>query len=125
VEPETRHDSQDPMASDLNPHARQMVDESMVRTLAAQAKAIWPQEVELFRRYAVPAGARVLDAGCGTGEITSRLAALYPGVTVLGVDVLDPPLEIARQRHGGLAPRLRFENRSVFGLGHAGRRQFP
>ncbi|HET6923719.1 MAG TPA: methyltransferase domain-containing protein [Anaeromyxobacteraceae bacterium] len=104
------------MAGDLNPHARQMADESMVRTLAAQAEAIWPQEVALFRRYALPAGARILDAGCGTGEISSRLAALYPGATVLGVDVLEPPLEIARQRHGGLAPRLRFENRSVFGL---------
>lgn len=113
---ETRHDSRELMAGDLNPHARQMADESMVRTLAAQAEAIWPQEVALFGRYAVPAGARILDAGCGTGEISSRLAALYPGAAVLGVDVLDPPLEIARRRHGGLAPRLRFEKRSVFGL---------
>ncbi len=104
------------MATDLNPHAPQMADESMVRTLAAQAEAIWPQELELFRRYAVPAGARILDAGCGPGEIASRLAALYPEATVLGVDVLDPPLEIARRRYGQLAPRLRFEMRSVYGL---------
>ncbi len=104
------------MATDLNPHAPQMADESMVRTLAAQAEAIWPQEVELFRRYAVPAGARILDAGCGPGEIASRLATLYPEAAVLGVDVLDAPLELARRRHGQLAPRLRFEKRSVFGL---------
>ncbi len=104
------------MATDLNPHATQMADESMVRTLAAQAEAIWPQEVELFRRYAVPAGARILDAGCGPGEIASRLAAMYRDATVLGVDVLDPPLQIARRRYGPLAPRLRFEKRSVFGL---------
>ncbi len=104
------------MATDLNPHARQMADESMVRTLAAQAEAIWPQEEPLFRRYEPLAQARILDAGCGTGEIASRLARLHPAATVLGVDVLDPPLEIARRRHGGLAPRLRFEKGSVFGL---------
>ncbi len=105
------------MAADPNPQARQMADEPMFRTLAAQAEAIWPQEVAIFRRHAVPARARILDAGCGTGEIASRLAGLYPEASVLGVDVLDVPLEMARRRHGGLAPRLRFENRSVFGLG--------
>ncbi len=34
--------------TDLNPQAEQMADESMVRTLAAQARAIWPQEALLF-----------------------------------------------------------------------------
>jgi hypothetical protein len=32
------------MADPLNPQAKEMADESMVRTLAAQADAIWPQE---------------------------------------------------------------------------------
>jgi ubiquinone/menaquinone biosynthesis C-methylase UbiE len=105
-----------PDFQDLNPHARQMADESMVRTLAAQAEAIWPQEVALFRRYGLKAEARILDAGCGTGEIASRLALLYPASTVLGVDVLEPPLAIARRRHGALGPHLRFEQGSVFGL---------
>ena len=104
------------MSDDLNPQARQMADESMFRTLAAQAQAIWPQEVTLFRRYDLPVEARILDAGCGTGEITSRLADLFPGATVLGVDVLEAPLDVARMRHGRLAPRLTFENRSVFSL---------
>ena len=57
----------------LNPQAREMADESMVRTLAAQADAIWPQEQLLFGRYQLPAQAHVLDAGCGTGEISTRL----------------------------------------------------
>ena len=105
-----------PDFQDLNPHARQMADESMVRTLAAQAEAIWPQEVALFRRYGLPAEARILDAGCGTGEIASRLAMLHPGASVLGVDVLEPPLAIARRRYGAIGPRLRFEQGSVFGL---------
>jgi hypothetical protein len=29
---------------DLNPQGKQMADESMVRNLDAQARAIWPQE---------------------------------------------------------------------------------
>lgn len=94
-----------------------MADESMVRTLAAQADCIWPQEAPLFDRYGLPDAPRILDAGCGPGEISSRLAERYPGATVLGVDVLDVHLELARRRHAGLAPRLRFENRSVFDLG--------
>jgi hypothetical protein len=54
--------------TDLNPQATQMADESMVRGLDAQARAIWPQELQFMRRYVMPAEARILDAGCGTGE---------------------------------------------------------
>ncbi len=93
-----------------------MADESMVRNLAAQAEAIWPQEVELLRRYDLPDNAGVLDAGCGTGEIASRVALLYPSARVLGVDILDEHLERARARYAALAPRLRFERQSVFAL---------
>jgi hypothetical protein len=32
------------MSENLNPQYEQMADESMVRNLAAQAEAIWPQE---------------------------------------------------------------------------------
>jgi SAM-dependent methyltransferase len=94
-----------------------MADESMVRNLAAQARAVWPQEEPLLLRYGLPANARILDAGCGTGEIASRLARLFPGASVLGVDILDPHLELARARYADLSPRLAFENRSVFETG--------
>src|ERR1700681_2064011 len=93
-----------------------MADESMVRTLDAQARAIWPQEMPLFGRYALPASPRILDAGCGTGEGASRLAELFPQASVLGVDIIDPHLELARSRYARLAPRLAFEHQSVFGL---------
>jgi len=105
------------MADDLNPQAKQMADESMVRNLAAQADAIWPQEQLLFNRYALPAEARVLDAGCGTGEISSRLLQMFPRARLLGVDVLDDHLERARARCAGLGGRAQFENRSIFDLG--------
>ncbi|HTR79819.1 MAG TPA: methyltransferase domain-containing protein [Gemmatimonadaceae bacterium] len=102
--------------TDLNPQAKQMADESMVRTLGAQANAIWPQEVDLFARYRLPPEPRILDAGCGTGEIASRLAQLYPHARVLGVDILDAHLALARSRYAGLAPRLTFEHQSIFEL---------
>jgi ubiquinone/menaquinone biosynthesis C-methylase UbiE len=107
--------------TDLNPQAKQMADESMVRTLAAQARAIWPQEVPLLRRYALPAEPRIIDAGCGTGEVASRLAELFPQARVLGVDIIDHHLERARSRYAGLAPRLTFEHQSVFALDAADR----
>ncbi len=93
-----------------------MADESMVRNLDAQARAIWPQEAPLFRRYALPAAPRILDAGCGTGEASSRLAELFPHANVLGVDIVDPHIALARARYAALAPRLSFEHQSVFEL---------
>ncbi len=105
--------------TDLNPQVKQMADESMVRTLAAQAQAIWPQEAPLFQRYSLPAEPRIIDAGCGTGEIASRLAELFPQARVLGVDILDQHLERARAHYAKLAPRLSFEHQSVFALAAA------
>ena len=102
--------------TDLNPQAKQMADESMVRNLAAQAQAIWPQESKLFRRYALPPDARILDAGCGTGEGASRLAELFPKASVLGVDIIDAHLDLARARYAQLAPRLKFEHQSIYEL---------
>src|SRR5512132_2695793 len=101
---------------DINPQAKQMADESMVRNLAAQASAIWPQEAPLIRRYALPDEPGILDAGCGTGEAASRLAELFPRARVLGVDIIDAHLELARTRYAHLASRLTFEHQSIFEL---------
>jgi ubiquinone/menaquinone biosynthesis C-methylase UbiE len=102
--------------TDLNPQAKQMADESMVRNLDAQARAIWPQEAELVRGYGLAGRVRILDAGCGTGEGASRFAELFPESEVLGVDIIDAHLDLARSRFGRLAPRLSFEHRSIFEL---------
>ena len=105
------------MVDPLNPQAREMADESMVRTLAAQAEAIWPQEQPLFSRYGLRADAYILDAGCGTGEVSTRLAQMFDHARLLGVDVIDEHLERARARSAGFGARLRFEHRSIFELG--------
>jgi ubiquinone/menaquinone biosynthesis C-methylase UbiE len=108
-----------PFVADLNPQAKQMADESMVRNLSAQARAIWPQEVNLFQRYDLPAEPHILDAGCGTGECSWRLAELFPRSRIVGVDILDNHLELARSRFASLAPRLTFEHQSVYSLSFA------
>ena len=105
------------MADPMNPQAKEIADESMVRNLAAQADAIWPQEQPLFTRYALPAEPSILDAGCGTGEISMRLAAMFERARLLGVDLIDAHLERARARSAAFGERVRFENRSIFALG--------
>jgi len=103
-------------SSNLNPQGAQMADESMVRTLAAQIEAIWPQEKRLIDLYRLPRNARVLDVGAGTGEFSARIAEAYPDATVLGVELLAASVEHARRRHADLAPRLSFETGDAFAL---------
>jgi SAM-dependent methyltransferase len=105
------------VTDELNPQAKEMADESMVRNLAAQAEAIWPQEQPLFDRYRLPIEANMLDAGCGTGEISLRLGQMFHNARLLGVDLIDGHLERARARCVGLGERARFEKRSIFELG--------
>ena len=102
------------MTKHRNPQAEQMADESMVRNLRAQAEAIWPQEHLLLARYGEPS--RIADIGCGSGEITSRLAALYPQAEIVGVDILESSVAYARRAHASLAPRVRFEQGDAFEL---------
>jgi SAM-dependent methyltransferase len=103
----------------LNPQGEQMADESMIRTLAAQIEAIWPQEKSLLDQYRLPRHARVLDVGAGTGEFSARVAAHLPESEVLGIELLVQSVEHARQRHAPLAPRLRFETGDAFHLSQA------
>ena len=99
-----------------NPQFRQMADESMVRNLAHQADAIWPQESRLFVVYGLTDGIDILDVGCGTGEITARLADLYPRSTLVGVDLIERHLELARIRCAGLGGRTVFREADAFAL---------
>lgn len=91
-----------------SPQAKEMADESMVRNLAAQAEAIWPQEEGIFDRHPPGAGA-VLDVGCGTGEILARLAAKYPQASFVGIDLEEPHLARAAERCAAFAGRVRFQ----------------
>lgn len=105
------------VVDEWNPQAREMADESMVRTLEAQADAIWPQERPLFERYQLSGAVRILDAGCGTGEISRRLSHLFNEAQLCGVDVIEAHLIRARARCAEFGSRVRFEQRSIFHLG--------
>jgi len=100
----------------LNPQGEQMADESMIRNLAAQIEAIWPQEKRLIDLYRLPRNPRVLDVGAGTGEFSARVAHTFPDAAVLGVELLPASVEYARDKHAALAPRLRFETGDAFHL---------
>ena len=98
---------------DLNPQAAQMADDSMVRNLAAQIEAIWPQERAIVERHALPQGAHVLDVGTGTGAFALKLLELRSDVRLMGVDVEAGHLERAREQ------AARFGGRAEFRLGDA------
>ena len=104
------------MTKNLNPQKEHMADESMVRTLAAQTEAIWPQERLLLAGYGLAPEAKILDVGCGTGEFTWRCAELFPQAKVLGIDVLAQQIDYARRHHARLAPRLEFREGDAFAL---------
>jgi SAM-dependent methyltransferase len=104
-------------SSALNPQAAQMADASMLRTLRYQTEALWPLESRLFARYALPRAARILDLGCGSGEATLRLAAMFPGAeTVFGVDLMPELLAAARLRELPAQPSVVFEQGDGFAL---------
>jgi ubiquinone/menaquinone biosynthesis C-methylase UbiE len=93
-----------------------MADASMVRNLAHQAEAIWPQESEIFRGYGLTGDLAILDVGCGTGEITTRLAAVYPAARLVGVDLIARHLEVAMKRAAEFGARVSFREADAFAL---------
>jgi SAM-dependent methyltransferase len=104
------------MSRNHNPQAEQMGDESMARNLAHQAEAIWPQEQRLFDRYALSGSLRILDLGCGTGEITRRLAERYPQAKLLGIDILEGNLALARRDSAPFGERICYAQGDAFAL---------
>lgn len=104
---------------DRNPQAAQMADESMVRNLAAQIAAIWPQEEPIVRRHRLPEAPAILDVGCGTGEFTAKVAAAYPRATIVGVDIIESHLALARRRCAPYGERVTFAAGDAYALAFA------
>jgi len=60
---------------------------------------------ETMRRLRLKGTERVLDVGCGTGELLARLAAKYPSARLAGLDPVPEMLEVAK---GKLRPGVDF-----------------
>ena len=61
-----------------------------------------------FVRFAgVQDGEAILDVGCGTGALTSAIAATAPHGRIVGIDPSEPYVAFARQELGG--ERIRFD----------------
>jgi len=69
---------------------------------------------DLLELVDVRPGLRVVDLGCGTGELTRRLADSLPGSDVLGLDSSPQMLERAGEH---VRPGLRFERGNQAELG--------
>src|SRR5262245_46181916 len=52
---------------------------------------------------------RVIDVGCGDGNITAQIAPRVPGGSVIGVDPSRDMIRFAREHFGTGSPNLRFE----------------
>ena len=89
-----------------NPQYEQMADDSMVRCLDAQAAAIWPHEKPIFDGYDLPQDMRILDLGCGTCEMSSRLLQNFPHSTITAVDMIQEHLDYASQKYASFGNRL-------------------
>jgi SAM-dependent methyltransferase len=62
----------------------------------------------------------VLDTGCGTGENSLHVASL--GLSVLGVDVAETALRIARQKAADRGIKVEFAEADALQLGRLGRK---
>ena len=56
---------------------------------------------ETLRRMPMTPAARVLDVGCGTGELLMRLRAKYPDAVLAGLDPVAEMLAVARDKLSG------------------------
>ncbi|MFI5316877.1 MAG: class I SAM-dependent methyltransferase [Myxococcota bacterium] len=86
-------------------YAAQFADRAVVE--AYRARPPYPQEVFEILESLLPAGERrVLELGCGSGDLTLALAARVDGLDAL--DVSEPMLEVARSRADARHSRVRW-----------------
>ena len=75
-----------------------------------------PKNVRSSSATSCPNTPLILDVGCGTGEITGRVAELFPEARAIGIDVLEEHLESARRRWPELAERVEFRRGDAYHL---------
>jgi methylase of polypeptide subunit release factors len=65
-------------------------------------------------------GGAILDVGTGIGALATALAEAFPAASVIGIDIADRPLQIARQRlnqrEPALQQRVRYAEQDIIAL---------
>jgi len=85
--------------SDSGYHFGTRIDEGELARLEAQGAALAPATRMIFTEAGIRPGMRVLDLGCGPGDVTFVAAGLVgPGGSVVGVDSSAEALARARLR---------------------------
>jgi len=80
------------------------------RRLKVLANATWPDSFDFLRRSGLKSGMSLLDVGCGSGEVTLRLAEyLGPTSELVGIDVDQSAIEIARKNASNYSWPPRYE----------------
>jgi SAM-dependent methyltransferase len=86
-------------------YAAQFADRAVVA--AYRARPPYPEEVfELLESLVLPGARRVLELGCGSGDLTLGLAPRVAEIDAL--DVSEPMLEVARARAGARHSNVRW-----------------
>jgi ubiquinone/menaquinone biosynthesis C-methylase UbiE len=86
----------------MSPYANERVQKFYAETYDACVPD-WPGEIDFYRELAASAKSRgqsVLEVACGTGRVAMRLA--QDGLLVVGLDLSEPMLEIARRKSAGM-----------------------
>ncbi len=77
-------------------------------TYDAVAAPMTTRGVDAVARLELRGDETVLDAGCGTGQVTATLLERLPRGRVIALDASERMLEVARKRLGGAAGRVSF-----------------
>jgi protein-L-isoaspartate O-methyltransferase len=95
---------------------------SETQRLIKQASFLQPFTERTFRRAGIGAGMRVLDLGCGAGDVSFLASELVgPTGSVVGIDRDPGVLAAARERAGQTgSTTVSFEERSIEELGVSG-----
>jgi ubiquinone/menaquinone biosynthesis C-methylase UbiE len=90
-----------------------------IARLEAQQTGVADALRQALARIALPPRPRVLEAGCGTGILTSALAAALPTAQITAIDLDERLLAVARARFP--QGRIRFERQDAAALPYPSR----